>query len=75
MEFFRQVRVNLGKDHSHPQNFACFYFYVLHHHRFKDFLYCSKDFLSCVCESPVADTTCIIFYTHSPYTLLCNVLL
>jgi len=40
MEFFGQVRENSGKDHSHPQNFACSYSYVLHHHRFRDFLEC-----------------------------------
>jgi len=40
MEFFGQVRENSGKDHSHPQNFACSYSYVLYHHRFRDFLEC-----------------------------------
>jgi len=40
MEFFEQVRENSGKDHSHPKNFACSYSYVLHHHRFRDFLEC-----------------------------------
>jgi len=40
MEFFGQIRENSGKDHSHPQNFACSYSYVLHHHRFRDFLEC-----------------------------------
>jgi len=40
MEFFGQVRENSGKDHSQPQNFACSYSYVLHHHRFRDFLEC-----------------------------------
>jgi len=40
MEFFGQVRENSGKDHSHPQNFARSYSYVLHHHRFRDFLEC-----------------------------------
>jgi len=40
MEFFGQVRANSGKDHSHPKNFACSYSYVLHHHRFRDFLEC-----------------------------------
>jgi len=38
MEFFEQVRENSGKDHSHPKNFACSYSYVLHHHRFGDYL-------------------------------------
>jgi len=77
MEFFGQVRENSGKDHSQPQNFACSYSYVLHHHRFRDFLECfgTRDFWSCICESTVADTTCIFFYTHSTYTLLYNVLL
>ena len=40
MEFFGHVRENSGKDHSHPQNFACSYSYVLHHQRFRDFLEC-----------------------------------
>jgi len=40
MEFFGQVRENSGKDHLHPQSFACSYSYVLHHHRFRDFLEC-----------------------------------
>jgi len=65
MAFFGQVRENSGKDHSHPQNFACSYSYVLHHHRFRGFFgmfsYRSRDFWSCICESPVADTTCIFF--------------
>jgi len=40
MEFFAQVWENSGKDHSHPQYFARSYSYVLHHHRFRDFLEC-----------------------------------
>jgi len=40
MESFGQVRENTGKDHSHPQNFAWSYSYVLPHHRFRDFLEC-----------------------------------
>jgi len=40
MEFFGQVRENSVKDHSHPQNFAYSYSYVLHQHRFRDFLEC-----------------------------------
>ena len=40
MEFFGKVRENSGKDHLHPQNFACSYSYVLHHHRFGNFLEC-----------------------------------
>jgi len=38
MEFFGQVMENSGKDH--PQNCACSYSHVLHHHRFGDFLEC-----------------------------------
>jgi len=40
MDIFGQVRENLGKDHSHPRNFASSYSYVVHHHRFRDFLEC-----------------------------------
>jgi len=40
MEFFRQVKENSRKDHLYPQNFACPYSYVLHQHRFRDFLEC-----------------------------------
>jgi len=37
---FRQVGEISSKDHSHPQDFACSYSYVLHQRRFRDFLEC-----------------------------------
>jgi len=74
-EFFGQVRENSGKDHSHPQNFACSYSYVLHHHRFGDFLECFGTVLGIFGVAFVRAlllTTCTIFYTLTLLTRYCT---
>jgi len=70
MEFFRQVKENSGKDHSYPQNFACSYSYVLHHHRFRDFLECFGTVLRIFGVAFVRALLMTQHDTHSPYMLL-----
>ena len=74
MEFFGQVTKNSGKDHLHPQNFACSYSYVLHHHRFRDLLECFGTVLGifgvAFVRALLLTQHAHFVYTHSSYTFL-----